>query len=283
MFDVGGTGIKYGTLNKKGVLISPISDLPSPSRKGKEEVFSFFSQIIEKEENVKGIGMAWPGPFDYEKGVSLMDGLGKYQSIYGLDVAENINKRLKRDDMKYVFLHDVAAFLTGYARESDIENERIIALLIGTGAGSSFYTEAKCVGKEYKGVPENGWIYNIPFRGETIEDWVSSKGIKRLSEKYFNTSIDGKTLFHMAESGDERAIALWLEFGDVIKEAMIPFILQFKPDRVVFGGKISQAWKYFSPRMKEELEKSGTKLSVTEETSRYVLSGLFKRFGEIYG
>ena len=70
---------------------------------------------------------------------------------------------------------------------------------------------------------------------------------------------------------------------DVIKEAMIPFILQFKPDRVVFGGKISQAWKYFSPRMKEELEKSGTKLSVTEETSRYVLSGLFKRFGEIYG
>ena len=67
MFDVGGTGIKYGTLNKKGVLISPISDLPSPSRKGKEEVFSFFSQIIEKEENVKGIGMAWPGPFDYEK------------------------------------------------------------------------------------------------------------------------------------------------------------------------------------------------------------------------
>ena len=115
MFDVGGTGIKYGTLNKKGVLISPISDLPSPSRKGKEEVFSLFSQIIEKEENVKGIGMAWPGPFDYEKGVSLMDGLGKYQSIYGLDVAENINKRLKRDDMKYVFLHDVAAFLTGYA------------------------------------------------------------------------------------------------------------------------------------------------------------------------
>ena len=73
MFDVGGTGIKYGTLNKKGVLISPISDLPSPSRKVKEEVFSFFSRIIEKEENVKGIGMAWPGPFDYEKGVSLMD------------------------------------------------------------------------------------------------------------------------------------------------------------------------------------------------------------------
>ena len=112
---------------------------------------------------------------------------------------------------------------------------------------------------------------------------MSSKGIKRLSEKYFNTSIDGKTLFGMAENGDERAIALWLEFGDVIKEAMIPFILQFKPDRVVFGGKISQAWKYFSPRMKEELEKSGTKLSVTEETSRYVFSGLFKRFGEIYG
>lgn len=283
MFDVGGTGIKYGTLDEKGVLISPISDLPSPSQKGKEEVFSLFAHIIEKEENVKGIGMAWPGPFDYEKGISLMDGLGKYQSIYGLNVGESINKRLNRDDIKYVFLHDVAAFLDGYARDNNIENERIIALLIGTGAGSSFYADGKIVGKEYKGVPDNGWIYNIPFRGKTIEDWVSSKGIKRLSKKYFNMSIDGKTLFDMAENRDEMAITLWLEFGEIVEEAILPFILAFKPDRVVLGGKISKAWKYFFPKIKEEFEKTGIELSVTEETSRYVLSGLYKKFGEVYG
>ena len=45
MFDVGGTGIKYGTLDEKGVLISPISDLPSPSQKGKEEVLAKCDEI----------------------------------------------------------------------------------------------------------------------------------------------------------------------------------------------------------------------------------------------
>lgn len=283
MFDVGGTGIKYGNMDEDGNLISDISSIPSPSKKDKEEIVSLFADIIKKECDVCGIGMAWPGPFDYKKGVSLMDGLGKYQAIYGINIGEEISRKVGWSGLNLVYLNDVAAFTNGYAFENKIESEKIIALVIGTGAGSAFYNNGKCVGSEYNGVPNNGWIYNMPFRSEYIEDWVSSKGIKNLSQKYYGMEIDGKTLFELAERKDEKALKLWLEFGDIIKEAMIPFIESYKPDSLVLGGKISKAWKYFTPVLLPEFKRMGVKTCVADETSKYVFSGLYKLLGDRNG
>ena len=37
--------------------------------------------------------MAFPGPFDYEQGISLMKGLNKYDQIYGMKIPQELRKR----------------------------------------------------------------------------------------------------------------------------------------------------------------------------------------------
>ena len=46
-------------------------------------------------ENVKGIGFAMPGPFDYVKGICYIKGVAKYENLYGINIAESIASSLE--------------------------------------------------------------------------------------------------------------------------------------------------------------------------------------------
>ena len=279
VFDVGGTGVKYTTVDENGVVASPSKSFPSPSQKSAEEVFNSFKDVIESEQGISGIAMAWPGPFDYKNGVSLMDGLGKYQSIYGMNVGDGLKRALGRKDLDFKYDHDVAAFLSGYVYDENLCTCRVIALVMGTGAGSAFAVNGKVVGREENGVPENGWIYNVPFRDAVIEEWLSSKGIEKLSKKYFGKAIEGKVLFDMAENGDEAAIKLWKEFGEIVKDGLMQFIPSFGATDIVFGGMISKAWKYFGEAFNADFASQDVRIHITYESSKYVFTGLYRMFG----
>ena len=43
---------------------------------------------------IRGVGMAIPGPFDYEHGISRMQGLNKYDAIYGIPLESEIRERV---------------------------------------------------------------------------------------------------------------------------------------------------------------------------------------------
>ena len=43
---------------------------------------------------IRGVGMAIPGPFDYEHGISRMQGLNKYDAIYGIPLEPEIRERV---------------------------------------------------------------------------------------------------------------------------------------------------------------------------------------------
>jgi glucokinase len=44
--------------------------------------------------NLRGIGFAMPGPFDYVKGTCLIRGVDKYENLYGVNVGKAISSRL---------------------------------------------------------------------------------------------------------------------------------------------------------------------------------------------
>ena len=101
MFDVGGTKIKAGILTETGNLLDgQISSFDSGANRPKEEIFNNFTEIIhilidritDTGKQIGGIGMAFPGPFDYENGVSRMAGLNKYDAIYGCDFKKELRK-----------------------------------------------------------------------------------------------------------------------------------------------------------------------------------------------
>lgn len=99
MLDVGGTEIKAGVLDEHGAIQGGIRHFSSNAKADQEAILDHFSMIIKemasrwKGASIDGIGMAFPGPFDYERGISLMQGLDKYDTIYGISIEEEMKKR----------------------------------------------------------------------------------------------------------------------------------------------------------------------------------------------
>ena len=82
----------------------------------------------------------------------------------------------KLKEAKFLFLHDIEAFALGESWYGTCcEAEKILCVCIGTGAGSAFVEHRKPV-KTGNGVPENGWIYQIPFRQGILDDYLSVRG-----------------------------------------------------------------------------------------------------------
>jgi glucokinase len=91
-------------------------------------------------EKLAGIGFAMPGPFDYSTGLALFEGVRKYDHLYGINVREEIVRRLGLDPSVSVrFLNDATCFAVGEAwigRASAFS--RSMAITLGTGFGSAF-------------------------------------------------------------------------------------------------------------------------------------------------
>src|SRR5699024_1768192 len=101
---------------------------------------------------VRSIALAFPGPFDYEKGISWITGLDKFEALYGLNVKELLIKSLK--EVKYfnysntqIFMHnDATSFAFGENNQS--KADRGAYFTIGTGFGSTFIEKGKQVFNE---------------------------------------------------------------------------------------------------------------------------------------
>ena len=46
----------------------------------------------DRSGNIGGIGIAIPGPFDYGNGISLIKDLEKYESLYGTNIKETLER-----------------------------------------------------------------------------------------------------------------------------------------------------------------------------------------------
>ncbi len=284
LMDVGGTQIKAQTyLNS--AFSGEISVYNAKSGGGKEEIFRNFAEIIRTqlaalpagEQSLSGVGMAFPGPFDYRNGVSLMQGLGKYDAIYGCSIPQEIKALLPQltGDVPFVFLHDVEAFAIGEVRFGAAANSRrAIHLCIGTGAGSAFTENGIVLKKAAKGVPENGWIYNTPFRGSIIDDYVSVRGLASISGRYFENAPDGAALATLCEKGDFRAENVFAEFGKDVCDALAPFLKEFQPDTLVLGGQISKSFGRFGAELTELCRAQNIKIEVCPNTSQSIVKGL---------
>ena len=72
--------------------------------------------VLSGAGEVKSIGLAMPGPFDYSNGISKIMGLDKYESLYGLNIREGLRDRLTQKDLPISFGNDAACFGLGEAR-----------------------------------------------------------------------------------------------------------------------------------------------------------------------
>jgi len=240
------------------------------SKDSSQNILNTWAAVIDDirsqidESALVGISIAMPGPFDYEKGVCLINGLDKYEGLFGIQTAQSIINRLKlsQKQLSVTFFNDAHCFATGEAVFGAAKNHsKIIALTLGTGFGAAFYSSHRIVTKD-KYLPENGELYNVPFKEGMAEDYVSARWLLQTYRQQTGEALYGvKELYEKAEK-DAAARNLFAEFGENLGQVLVPLISSFQPECIILGGNISKAKKYFLPSLQKQFEENRLNIKI---------------------
>ncbi|HNS66064.1 MAG TPA: ROK family protein [Mesotoga infera] len=168
--DIGGTTVKSVLCDFEGRLLSNIDYTPIDSRGSRSTILNVFSKIVidllakadEMGSQPSGLVLAFPGPFDYERGICLIKGVGKYEALYGIDIKSFFRDEVLANRIPVFFDADSWAFTRGQCLEGAARGaKRVIGLTIGTGLGSAFVEDGRIIENE-RGVPPYGWIGFLP-------------------------------------------------------------------------------------------------------------------------
>jgi glucokinase len=282
--DIGGSHITCGLfdLEVNQMLDEQKVRLRVDSRSSKENILNSWTEAIKKAlgtrkiETFAGIGFAMPGPFDYKKGVAWFKGVQKFEDLYGIDVRAELKERLQlHDDFPVRFLNDATCFAIGEAWIGKTSKcERIIALTVGTGLGSAFIKNGfPMAGVE--GIPDDGFLYHIPFKNSVADDYFSTRWFLSEYIKENDKQISGVKELSELAIRDKSAQAMFQRFGENLGTFLVPWVKKFNADGIVLGGNISKSYPLFQKELEDSFYKNGltTTISLSSLDEKAALFG----------
>lgn len=203
------------------------------------------------------IGVAMPGPFDYETGISLIKDQCKYDALYGLNVKQLLAEELDIEKEKIVFTNDAACFLQGELSGGVAKGfSKVLGLTLGTGLGAA---------RSMNGIAVDANLWCTPFKEGIAEDYLSNRWFLK---RYFELSgSEVGNVFQLSEMAmdNPNAAQVFREFGHNLGCFLLPLILEEHIELVVLGGNISRALPLFSQELNAVIQSD--KLSVSVQQS----------------
>jgi glucokinase len=221
-------------------------------------------------DRVGGAMLAVPGPFDLQAGVSLMR--HKLPYLYGVDLRKTLATRFGLEPAHVRFLNDADAYLLGEVGAGAARGfRRAVGLTLGTGIGSAFAVDGNLV-TEGPGVPSGGEIWNLPYRGGIVEDFISSRAIVGNYERCTGMKREVVGLA-AAAPGDPAAQEAFIEFGNHLGIVIQTLLADFRADVIVLGGGISRSADLFLPTVQSQIGDLPLQLRVSELKDEAALVG----------
>jgi glucokinase len=220
----------------------------------KDAIISCWSEAIIQSHAKTGIrldkiGIAMPGPFDYENGISYITGLHKYESLYGLNVKDLLAEKLGIIPENIKLINDASAYLLGEMSAGAAKGySNIVGITLGTGLGSAVYLNNTL---------HEGDLYCTDFEDAKCEDFASARWLINEYEK-----STGKRVSNVKEIADRcqneaTAKEVFQKFGRNLFGVLFKRYNHQSPDLVVVGGNISKAWDQFIPSAIQSMEQAG--------------------------
>ncbi len=215
----------------------------------------------------KHIGIAMPGPFDYENGICLIKEQDKFQALYGLNLKEELAARLAIPPAHIYFINDAAGFLQGEVFAGSARDaSHVLGFTLGTGLGSSICTHGTAVDAE---------LWNSPFLDGIAEDYFSTKWFVKRYYQLSGKMLDGVKDLADYVNIDLHAKQVFKEFGSNFAQFMMPLIHKHHAEVVIVGGNIAQAFNVFSTNLIDVLEHNQfkTKIKISKLKEHAALIG----------
>jgi glucokinase len=248
--ELGGSHVSAARVDPANGRVEDLCRLPLDPRGSRSELLA---PILDAARSiaaaVRRVGIAVPGPFDYERGICMIRDVGKLEALFGVDMRAELARVLPDTRSESIsFLNDAEAFLLGEASAGAARGHaRAMGVTLGTGLGSAFLVDGEIV-REGPGVPPEGNLHVVPFRGGDVEDVISGRGI--------TVGFDGRTtvaeIARLADDGDPRAADAFARLGRDLAEFLERFRAEFRPTCVVVGGSIARAWPHFEQYLSAE-------------------------------
>jgi len=186
-------------------------------------------------EPILRLGMAMPGPFDYEKGISLMKDQDKYDALYGVDVLSALQEKLG-PGLSIQFINDAAAFLQGEVFVGNLQHHaKVLGITLGTGLGSAVWEQGQ------KAFDADLW--NAPYRESVFEEFLATRWFTR---RFIELSGHREKGFRDILTKHRETPAfktLLAEYTAALHDFLRHFSDLHGSRTFVLGGSISKAWQ----------------------------------------
>ncbi|RYY62594.1 MAG: ROK family protein [Chitinophagaceae bacterium] len=202
----------------------------------------------------KRIGIAMPGPVDYEEGVCYIRDQHKYEQLYGLNVKNLLAEAMGIHRDQIQLINDAAGFLAGEVFSGAAYGyHTVLGLTLGTGLGSALYKDGRVVDAD---------LWRSPFRDGIAEDYLSGHWLISEANKRGTSGYRSVKAMAGAASTDESMRSLFSEFGQSLGEFLLPQLVAHQPTLVVLGGNISKAEELFRKDLEEVLQREGIEVKI---------------------
>jgi glucokinase len=295
VYDVGGSHVSAAVCAEETYALRGLSraalpaDGPSPfSAASFKRLIHTLGETAARDAGIEmagvaGAALAMPGPFDYEQGISHMQ--HKLHSLYGVDLKQGLATRFHWQPGQVRFVNDAAAFTLGEAGAGVGRGfHKVIGITLGTGIGCAFSTGGRIAIPADQpggdpGVPPGGEIWNLPYAGATVEDFVSTRFLRQRYQQLTGAEIEVSAIADAAR-GDQpcpelengaldgsagapgrpdaqdahcRAREAFQAFGRNLALVLNTHCAAFQPDVIVLGGGIARAAALFVPATRKAL------------------------------
>lgn len=194
---------------------------------------------------ISKICLAMPGPFDYQKGISLIQGQGKYEALYERNIKDLLADGLHTNADKIFMENDAACFLQGevFAGCATGGFQKVIGVTLGTGLGTAVYEDGKSRSAD---------LWSLSFGDSIAEDYLSTRWFLKRYNGLSGYTITGVKELAQQSTINPLAHTIFQEFGKNFAVFLKEFIQKENPEAMVIGGNIANAYNLFQ----KELESS---------------------------
>lgn len=254
--DIGGSHITVSLVDlaSRTIVEGSIHRAAIDAGGSKETIIREWSAVISccfREAGIppSRIGIAMPGPFDYEQGISLMKDQGKYASLYGGNIRQLLADSIGIDPGYIRFTNDAACFLQGERFGGAArDHQHVLGITLGTGFGSAIASGGQVWDAD---------LWHQPFRGRIAEESFSHRGLLRRYRELGGQEIDNVRELAAIADDDHRARQCFMEMGVGLGQFLAPVLQEASASLLVIGGNIARAFERFAASLNDELATCG--------------------------
>jgi glucokinase len=263
--DIGGTHVAAGRVDVASATVDSrsrvIERLATAAGRDDVETVVRVARAIA-EPGIACFGVAVPGPFDYDHGVSEMT--HKLDGLRGVDLRSALQAALApRELVPIRFVNDAEAFLLGeWWAGAARGHARAVGITLGTGLGSAFIDGGEIV-RAGAGVPPGGELYQLRFRGALVERTISRAALLASYVGRADQSLDVEHIALRARAGEQEARLVFAQLGTALGQFLARWLQAFEASCLVVGGSIGRSFALLEGSLRTELASISSLRTVT--------------------